>query len=159
MTIPEQLRQKVRTLLDSRIQGVLATQYDRQPYTSLMAFAVTPDLHWIVFATYRATRKHANLLANDQSLAHKVISAALSFPWRQADYPRRSFAFSLQVQDASYDEEPEYQNAVRVGNEAQRKPRDACGEQNGQRDQERVCCLVHDAIVRDGLCREISRYP
>jgi len=64
MTIPEQLQQKVRSLLDSQIQGVLATQHDRQPYTSLMAFAVTPDLHWIVFATYRATRKHANLLAN-----------------------------------------------------------------------------------------------
>ena len=64
MPIPEQLQQKVRALLDSQIQGVLATQHDRQPYTSLMAFAVTPDLHWIVFATYRATRKHANLLAN-----------------------------------------------------------------------------------------------
>ena len=64
MTIPEQLQQTVRTLLDSQIQGVLATQHDRQPYTSLMAFAVTPDLHWIVFATYRATRKHANLVAN-----------------------------------------------------------------------------------------------
>ena len=64
MTIPEQLRQTVQTLLDSQIQGVLATQHDQQPYTSLMAFAVTTDLHWIVFATCRATRKHANLLAN-----------------------------------------------------------------------------------------------
>jgi len=64
MTMPEQLRQTVQTLLDSQIQGVLATQYDQQPYTSLMAFAVTPDLRWIVLATYRATRKHANMLAN-----------------------------------------------------------------------------------------------
>lgn len=46
---------------------MLATQHDRQPYTSLMAFAVTPDLHWIVFATYRATQKHANLLANPRA--------------------------------------------------------------------------------------------
>ena len=32
-----------------------------------MAFAVTLDLHWIVFATYRATQKHANLLANPRA--------------------------------------------------------------------------------------------
>jgi nitroimidazol reductase NimA-like FMN-containing flavoprotein (pyridoxamine 5'-phosphate oxidase superfamily) len=64
MTTPEQLRHTVRALLDSQFQGVLATQHDRHPYTSLMAFAVTPDLHRIVFATYRATQKHANLLAN-----------------------------------------------------------------------------------------------
>ena len=64
MTTPEQLRQTVECLLDSQAQGVLATQHDRQPYTSLMAFAVTPDLRRIVLATYRATQKHANLLAN-----------------------------------------------------------------------------------------------
>ncbi|MFZ0469686.1 MAG: pyridoxamine 5'-phosphate oxidase family protein [Thiogranum sp.] len=64
MKTSEQLQQTVRTLLDSQAQGVLATQHDQQPYTSLMAFAVTPDLRWIVFATYRATQKHANLLAN-----------------------------------------------------------------------------------------------
>ena len=67
MATQEQLRQTVRTLLDSQAQGVLATQHDRQPYTSLMAFAVTPDLHWIVFATYRATQKHANLLTNPRA--------------------------------------------------------------------------------------------
>lgn len=64
MTTPEQMRQTIRALLDSQAQGVLATQHDRQPYTSLMSFTVTPDLRWIVFATYRATQKHANLLAN-----------------------------------------------------------------------------------------------
>jgi nitroimidazol reductase NimA-like FMN-containing flavoprotein (pyridoxamine 5'-phosphate oxidase superfamily) len=64
MTTPELLRQTVRTLLDSQIQGVLATQHQQQPYTSLMAFAVTPDLRRIVFATARATQKYANLLAN-----------------------------------------------------------------------------------------------
>lgn len=64
MTTPEQLRQTVKILLDSQAQGVLATQHDQQPYTSLMAFAVTPDLRWIMFATYRATQKHTNLLVN-----------------------------------------------------------------------------------------------
>jgi len=64
MKTAERLQQTVRTLLDSQAQGVLATEHDRQLHTSLMAFSVTPDLHWIVFATYRATQKHANLLAN-----------------------------------------------------------------------------------------------
>ena len=63
----EQLRQTVRTLLDCQAHGVLATQHERQPYTSLMAFAVTPDLRWIVIATYRATQKHANLLTNPRA--------------------------------------------------------------------------------------------
>ena len=67
MTTPEQLRHTVRTLLDSQAQGVLATQHDRHPYTSLMSYAVTPDLQWIVFPTYRATQKHANLLANPRA--------------------------------------------------------------------------------------------
>jgi len=67
MTTPEQLRHTVLALLDSQAQGVLATQHDRHPYTSLMAFSVTPDLHWILFATYRATQKHANLLANPRA--------------------------------------------------------------------------------------------
>lgn len=64
MTTQEQLYQTVSHLLNAQVQGVLATQHDRQPYTSLMAFAVTPDLRWVVFATYRATKKYANLLAN-----------------------------------------------------------------------------------------------
>lgn len=64
MTTPEQLGKTVKILLDSQAQGVLATQHDQQPYTSLMAFAVTPDLRRIVFATYQATQKHANMLAN-----------------------------------------------------------------------------------------------
>lgn len=67
MNTSEPLRQTVRALLDSQIQGVLATQHQQQPYTSLMAFAVTPDLHRIVFATVRATQKYANLLANPRA--------------------------------------------------------------------------------------------
>lgn len=67
MSTSEQLRCTVRALLDSQIQAVLATQRQRQPYTSLMAFAVTPDLRQIVFATYRATQKYANLLDNPRA--------------------------------------------------------------------------------------------
>lgn len=67
MTPPEQLQQTIRSLLDSQIQAVLATQHQQQPYTSLMAFKATPDLKQIVFATYRATQKYANLLANPRA--------------------------------------------------------------------------------------------
>lgn len=67
MNTPEPLRQTIQTLLDSQIQAVLATQYQEQPYTSLMAFAATPDLRQIIFATYWATQKYANLLANPRA--------------------------------------------------------------------------------------------
>jgi hypothetical protein len=103
--------------------------------------------------------RHKKTWSESRPMHGPVISAALSYPRRQADDSRRSFAFSPQVKDASYDEEADYQQAVGVGDEAQIKPRDACGEQNGQRDQERVCSLVHVAIVRHGLRREIARYP
>lgn len=81
MTGPKQLRQTVDNLLASQAQGVLATQHDQQPYTSLMAFAVTPDLRRIVFATYRATQKHANLLANPRVslLIDNRISAQVDY--------------------------------------------------------------------------------
>ncbi len=58
------LRTRINQLFITQLQGVLATQQSAQPYTSLMAFAHTPDLRHIVFATYRDTQKHANLLLN-----------------------------------------------------------------------------------------------
>ncbi|WP_195912249.1 pyridoxamine 5'-phosphate oxidase family protein [Candidatus Contendibacter odensensis] len=67
MMTPESLRPMVQTLLNSQIQAVLATQHQQQPYTSLMAFAVTPDLRQIVFATARATQKYANLMTNPRA--------------------------------------------------------------------------------------------
>ncbi len=57
----------IQTLLNSQIQAVLATQHQLQPYTSLMAFAVTQDLRQIVFATARETQKYANLVANPRA--------------------------------------------------------------------------------------------
>jgi hypothetical protein len=67
MTTNGNLRHIIQTLLNSQIQGVLATQHQQQPYTSLMAFTVTPDLRQIVFATARATQKYANLMANPRA--------------------------------------------------------------------------------------------
>ena len=53
----------VAELLDSQQLAVLATSQQGQPYTSLVAFAYSADLRRLTFATTRATRKFANLLA------------------------------------------------------------------------------------------------
>jgi heme iron utilization protein len=58
------LKTRIDRLFNAQLQGVLATQQQEQPYTSLMAFAHTPDLRYLVFATYRDTQKHTNLLLN-----------------------------------------------------------------------------------------------
>ena len=44
--------------------AVLATDAGSGPYASLVAVTVTTDLHWLYFATLRATRKWANLTGN-----------------------------------------------------------------------------------------------
>jgi nitroimidazol reductase NimA-like FMN-containing flavoprotein (pyridoxamine 5'-phosphate oxidase superfamily) len=44
--------------------AVLATVSDGQPYTSLVAFAMTPDMKQAVFATPRNTSKYRNILNN-----------------------------------------------------------------------------------------------
>lgn len=58
------LFKRVDQLLKTQLQGVLATQQHSHPYTSLMAFAHTPDLRYLVIATLRETQKHANLMRN-----------------------------------------------------------------------------------------------
>jgi nitroimidazol reductase NimA-like FMN-containing flavoprotein (pyridoxamine 5'-phosphate oxidase superfamily) len=47
--------------LESQRLAVLSTQGKEKPYSNLVAFAVTPDLHYLIFATSRATRKYDNL--------------------------------------------------------------------------------------------------
>ena len=54
----------IRNLSESQRLGVLATQNQGQPYTNLIAFAATADLKYLIFATTRATRKYANLMAD-----------------------------------------------------------------------------------------------
>jgi heme iron utilization protein len=55
------LRQSLRSLFTSQKLAVLATYGEDQPYCSLMAFAVTDDLKYLIAATKRHTRKFANL--------------------------------------------------------------------------------------------------
>ena len=56
----------IRNLLESQRLAVLSTQNHGQPYSNLMAIAATDDLRHLVFATTRATRKYANLMADSR---------------------------------------------------------------------------------------------
>ena len=65
----------IRRLIASQPYAVLCTQGQGQPYGSLVAYAMTSDLAWAVFATPRATRKfrllsecdHVALLIDNRS--------------------------------------------------------------------------------------------
>jgi hypothetical protein len=73
--MPEQVPQRVKKgsiAVQSRLKifneieyfAVLATQGISIPYTSLVAFAMTPDLKRLIFSTTRETRKYKNILSS-----------------------------------------------------------------------------------------------
>lgn len=63
MIDPMEVNKIVRDLLDTQRLAVLSTQMSGWPYSNLIAFAASGDLKDIVFATPRASRKYANLIA------------------------------------------------------------------------------------------------
>jgi hypothetical protein len=67
MTDDDRSTAVVRDLLSSQLLGVLGTHHGGEPYTSLVAFAATPDLHHLLFVTGRSTRKRANLAEDARS--------------------------------------------------------------------------------------------
>jgi general stress protein 26 len=60
----EDFKKIVSDLLKNQKLGVLATDLDGLPYTSLIAFASTDDLKSIVFSTLKDTRKFSNMIKN-----------------------------------------------------------------------------------------------
>ncbi len=56
-----ELKQMIADLFSAQKLAVLSSFGNEQPYASLVAFAATDDLKYIIFATTRATRKYANL--------------------------------------------------------------------------------------------------
>jgi hypothetical protein len=54
-------------LFTSQRFAVLATQEGGQPYLSLMAFAASDDLKYLLFASRRGTRKYANLASEPRA--------------------------------------------------------------------------------------------
>lgn len=62
----EEVQKAILGLLSSQQLAALSTQRDGQPYTSLMAFAFTQNLEYLVVATGKATRKHHNILRDSR---------------------------------------------------------------------------------------------
>jgi len=56
--------ERLKFMNSTQRHAVLATASDGQPYTSLVAFAMTPDMKQAVFATPRNTAKYRNILNN-----------------------------------------------------------------------------------------------
>jgi hypothetical protein len=52
----------VHKMLSTQLFGVLATEGPGGPHSSIVSFVSADDLHTLVFATSRETRKFANLL-------------------------------------------------------------------------------------------------
>ena len=61
-----ELRQQVKKLCASQRLCVLATEFDGQPYSNLIAFAEADELRSLIFVTNRKTRKYANVLSNQK---------------------------------------------------------------------------------------------
>ncbi len=65
MTTPDaKALETIRQLFDSQDLAVLSTQKEGQPYASIVAVTVTPDLENIIFLTPNTTRKYDNLVAS-----------------------------------------------------------------------------------------------
>lgn len=60
----EDYKNDLISLFRSQPLAVLATHNRGQPYGSLVAFAATDDLNYLIFSTTRSTRKFANLSAD-----------------------------------------------------------------------------------------------
>ena len=58
MDAEAKLKNELKKLFKKQRLAVLATHKNGQPYSSLVAFAVTEDLKHIIFATSRSTRKY-----------------------------------------------------------------------------------------------------
>lgn len=60
--------ERLKVFNKTQFFAVLATNDNGQPYTSLISFAVTPDLKKVIFATPKQTRKYRNIL-NSKNVA------------------------------------------------------------------------------------------
>ena len=57
---------RLRILDEIQPHAVLATESAGKPYTSLIAYALTPDIKGLIFITPKSTRKYKNILKNNQ---------------------------------------------------------------------------------------------
>ena len=66
MSNPSEAKELLRKVVRAQRFAVLATLSNQQPYSNLVAFAVSDDLRQIVFATNRDSQKYRNILLNDR---------------------------------------------------------------------------------------------
>ena len=59
-------KELLRQVVVAQYFAVLTTLNNQQPYSNLVAFAVSDDLQHIIFATNRNTQKYRNILTNDK---------------------------------------------------------------------------------------------
>ena len=64
MSSPLDAKELIRQIVESQRFAVLATQFEGQPYSNLVAFAEAEDLRSLLFVTSRNTRKYSNTLAS-----------------------------------------------------------------------------------------------
>jgi nitroimidazol reductase NimA-like FMN-containing flavoprotein (pyridoxamine 5'-phosphate oxidase superfamily) len=95
----------LRQLLESQLLGVLGTQHDGEPYTSLVGFVATSDLKSLLFTTGRSTRKLANLTGDAR--ASMLIDNRANRP---ADFTDASAVTAVGVvQEVGRDERAEFE--------------------------------------------------
>ncbi|MGB5294345.1 MAG: pyridoxamine 5'-phosphate oxidase family protein [Thermoanaerobaculia bacterium] len=95
----------LRGLLESQLLGVLGTQHEGEPYTSLVGFAATPDLKQLLFATGRSTRKLANLEADAR--ASMLVDNRRN---RSTDFTEASAATAIgAVEEIQEQERPDFE--------------------------------------------------
>ena len=58
--------ERLSALDKDQLHAVLATESDGQPYTSMIAFALSSDKKGIIFITPQKTRKYKNILKNNR---------------------------------------------------------------------------------------------
>ncbi len=60
-----QVPERLKKLNETEFFAVLATDDNGRPYTSLVAYAITPDLKKVIFTTPKRTRKYKNILNSE----------------------------------------------------------------------------------------------
>ncbi len=72
-SLPDRVAKGTSPVLDrlnaldrDQLHAVLATESDGQPYTSMIAYVLTPDKKGIIFSTPRKTQKYKNILKNNR---------------------------------------------------------------------------------------------
>ena len=60
----EEIKSEIKSILNNQLYGILATSYNHQPYTNLIAFIASEDTKNIFLATGKETQKYYNLNKN-----------------------------------------------------------------------------------------------